>query len=108
MCWKKTLFCNNILESLSYVLAVHYKVQYVQMKSTTLYVPSSELGLPNPSLASECAPPSPQNRGRGGAHSPAGEGLGESQCVLGPNSDDGRKSLALCLLCAVHTSVHVY
>jgi hypothetical protein len=29
---------------------------------------------PNPSLASECAPP-PQNRG-GGAHSPAGEGWG--------------------------------
>jgi hypothetical protein len=32
---------------------------------------------PNPSLASECAPP-PQNRGEG-AHSPAGEGLGKSQ-----------------------------
>jgi hypothetical protein len=31
---------------------------------------------PNPSLASECASPL-QNRG-GGAHSPAGEGLGES------------------------------
>jgi hypothetical protein len=32
---------------------------------------------PNPSLASECAPP-PRTGGRG-AHSPAGEGLGESQ-----------------------------
>jgi hypothetical protein len=46
----------------------------------------------NPSLASECAPPSSQNRG-GGGYSPAGEGLGD------PNSDDLRKSLALCLLC---------
>ncbi len=34
---------------------------------------------PNPSLASECALcTAPQNRGGGGAHSPAGEGLGES------------------------------
>jgi hypothetical protein len=32
---------------------------------------------PNPSLASECAPP-PEPKG-GGAHSPAGEGLGEPQ-----------------------------
>jgi hypothetical protein len=32
---------------------------------------------------------------RGGAHSPGGEGVG------GPNSDDWRKSLALCLLCAI-------
>ncbi len=32
---------------------------------------------PNPSLASECAP-HPRNGG-GGANSPAGEGLGESQ-----------------------------
>ncbi len=33
---------------------------------------------PTPSLASECAPP-PRNQSVGGAHSPAGEGLGESQ-----------------------------
>ncbi len=31
--------------------------------------------------------------GGGGAHSPSGEG--------GPNSDDWRKSLALCLLCGL-------
>ena len=41
---------------------------------------------PNPSLASECAPP-PRTKG-GGAHSPVGEGLGEFQfrrsCVLHP------------------------
>ncbi len=38
--------------------------------------------------------PSPRE-GRGGIHSPAGKGVG------GPNSDDWRKSLALCVLCAV-------
>ncbi len=48
---------------------------------------------PTPSLTSECAPP-PGTRGGGGvAYSPAGEGLGS------PNSDDWRKSFALCLLC---------
>ncbi len=45
---------------------------------------------PTPSLASECATPP----GSGGAHSPAGDGLGESQFRR------LRKSLALCLLCA--------
>jgi hypothetical protein len=48
---------------------------------------------PNPSLASECAPPHHDLGGGGGAHSPEGEGLGD------PNSDDLRKGLALCLLC---------
>jgi hypothetical protein len=47
-------------------------------------------------LSSECAPPS---RTGGVAHSPAGEGLGESQY-----SDDWRKSLALYLLCDCHVS----
>jgi hypothetical protein len=36
------------------------------------------IGSPNPSLASECAPP-PLYQKWGGRHSPAGEGLGESQ-----------------------------
>jgi hypothetical protein len=34
---------------------------------------------PNPSLAGECAPPPEPGGGGGGVHSPAGEGLGESQ-----------------------------
>ncbi len=51
--------------------------KYVYIKSTTVHDPSSELGLAQPLSANECAP-TPQNRG-GGAHSPAGEGLGESQ-----------------------------
>ncbi len=41
-----------------------------------MHVPSSELGPPTPSPASECAPPPGT---KGGAHSPAGEGVGESQ-----------------------------
>jgi hypothetical protein len=49
-------------------------------KSTTEYVPSSELGLSHP-LSRQRVCPSPRNQrgGGGGAHSPAGEGLGESQ-----------------------------
>ncbi len=50
---------------------------------------------PPPSPASECVPP-PGTKGAL-AHSPVGDGVeGE-----GPNSDDWRKSLALCLLCAL-------
>jgi hypothetical protein len=52
--------------------------KYVYIKSTTVYVPSSELGLSQPVSRQRVCPSSP-NRGRGGAHSPAGEWLGESQ-----------------------------
>jgi hypothetical protein len=45
---------------------------------------------PNPSLASECAPPPEQG---GGAHSPAAKGVRESQFQR------LEKRLALCLLC---------
>ncbi len=41
-----------------------------------MYVPSSELGLPQPLTPSKCAPPEPKGEG---AHSPAAGGLGESQ-----------------------------
>jgi hypothetical protein len=51
--------------------------KYVYIKSTTVYVPSSELGLSQP-LSRQRVCPSPHNRGVG-AHSPGGEGLGESQ-----------------------------
>ena len=56
-------------------------------------VPSFELGPHTPSPASECVPPGTKV---GGQHWPAGKGMG------GPNSDDGRESLARCLLCASH------
>jgi hypothetical protein len=60
----------------------------------TVCVPASELlDSPTPlSPASVPLPPEP-NWGAGGAHSPAGEGLGESQFRR------LEKSLALCLLC---------
>ncbi len=71
--------------------------------------------------------PSPRTKGGGGAHSPAGEGVGEFQFRRlkkklstlptlchgeghtrlqergwgSPNSDDWRKSLVVCLLCAM-------
>ncbi len=45
-------------------------------QSTTVYVPSSDWDSPTPSPASECAPSGTKG---GGAHSPAGEGVGEAQ-----------------------------
>jgi hypothetical protein len=48
----------------------------------------------NPSLASVCALPPPPRRTKGGGHTRLRlRGWGS------PNSDDWRKSLALCLLC---------
>ncbi len=64
--------------------------KHIYMKSTTVYVPSSELGPPPLSPASVPLLPEPKG---GGAHSPAGEGLGESQFRR------LEKSLALCLPC---------
>jgi hypothetical protein len=49
---------------------------YKEYHSVFLLVGIGTLPSPNPSLASECAPPP---RTGGGADSPAGEGLGESQ-----------------------------
>jgi hypothetical protein len=56
------------------------------------YVPSSELGLSQP-LSRQRVCPSPQNRGGGRGTRLRVRGWGS------PNSDDFRKSLALCLLC---------
>jgi hypothetical protein len=61
------------------LFSLPYITKYVYVESTTVYVPSSELGL---------FPPEPG----GGTHSPAGEGLGESQFRR------LEKRLALCLL----------
>ncbi len=89
-------FCTFSL--FSCMCLTHHKVRiHKDLKSTTVYVPSSELGLSQP-LSRQRVCPSLQNRE--GAHSPAGEGLGESQ------SDDWRKSLALCLLCAYPYSAY--
>jgi hypothetical protein len=61
-----------------YWIQVTTKYAYVYIKSTTVYIPSSELGLSQP-LSRQQVCPSPKNREGGGAHSPAGEWLGESQ-----------------------------
>ncbi len=59
-----------------------------------MYVPSSELGLPQPlSRKRVCAPPGPKG-GRGHTRLRL-KGWGS------PNSDDWRKRLALCLLCGI-------
>ncbi len=50
---------------------------FCQELSNLLYVPSSELRLSHPLTRKRVCPSSPNQRG--GAHSPAGEGLGESQ-----------------------------
>jgi hypothetical protein len=71
--------------------------KYVYIKSTTEYVPSSELGLPQP-LARQRVCPSPQNRG--GHTRLRVRGLGT------PNSDDWRNSLALGLLCAIDLLIY--
>ncbi len=53
--------------------------KYIHIKSTTVYVPSLELGLSHP-LSRQRVCPSPRNqRVGGGAHSRACEGLGESR-----------------------------
>ncbi len=66
--------------------------QSTYIQSTTVYVPASELGL-SYSFSRQRVCPSPQNQRVGAAHSPAGEGLGESQFRR------LEKSLAICLLC---------
>ncbi len=57
--------------------------KYIYVESTTVYVPWSERGLPNPLFRKRvCPPPPPIEPGRGGGgvpHSPSGVGLGESQ-----------------------------
>ncbi len=66
----------------------------IYFQRTTVYVPSSELWLSHP-LSSQRVCPSPRNQ-RGGTLA-YGWGIWGS-----PNSDDWRKSLALCLLCGLY------
>jgi hypothetical protein len=56
--------------------SMYCRVKYVYIKSTKVYVPWSELGLSQPlSRQGVCLSP----RTGEGAHSPGGEGMGESQ-----------------------------
>ncbi len=76
-----------------------YTTNYINTKSTTVYVPRRNWDYPNPSIASECAPP-PQPGG-GGHIRLRMRGWGS------PNPDDWRKSLTLCLLCGTYCTVNV-
>ncbi len=66
-----------------------------QSTCTTVYVPSSELGLPQPLSRKRVCPPLPKGGRRTRLRL---RGWGS------PNSDDWRKSLALCLLCGWFSS----
>jgi hypothetical protein len=58
---------------------IPHPTKYIHIKSTTVYVPSLELGLSHP-LSRQRVCRSPRNQRVGlGANSRAGEGLGESQ-----------------------------
>jgi hypothetical protein len=66
--------------------------------STIVSVPSQELGLPHPLSRKRVCTPPPQTK--------EGEHTHQGVRRWGrPNSDDMRKSLALCLLCAVTMAV---
>ncbi len=69
----------------------HIHTLYTQ--SATMSVPLSELG-PHPPFRKRVCPAEP----KGGTHSPRGVG--------GPNSDDWRKNLALCLLCGPNPQMY--
>ncbi len=56
-------------------------------KSTTVFVPPSELGLPHPLSRKRVYPP------------PGTKGTQYTLALRGPNSDEWRKSLPLYLLC---------
>jgi hypothetical protein len=74
---KHAFFCT--LRVSLWIVSSGLKVHTVYTLSTTVPVPSSELGTPQASVS----PPEPKGR----AHFPAGEGVGGS-----PNSDDWRKT----------------
>ncbi len=83
-----------------YSYCSNHKVRIFKEYQSVMYVHSSEWNWasPNPSLASECAPP-PGTKGWGGGHTRVRvRGWGS------PNSNDWRKGLALCLLCASQAS----
>jgi hypothetical protein len=83
----------TLSEKLIFLTTVRSRIagtKYVYIQSTTVYVPSSQLGLSHP-LSRQRVCPSP--RYQGGGHTRLRvRGWGS------PNSDDWRKSLALCLL----------
>ncbi len=76
--------------------------KYIYIQNTTVYVPSLELGLFHSLTRRRVCPPPPLGSGREGHTRLRVSGWGS------PNSDDWRKSLALCLLCDAKTSPPMY
>jgi hypothetical protein len=91
---KKLIFKKKVFLPITFWRYI-YITKYLHIQSTTVYVPSSELGLPQPLCRKRVCPP-PDQRVGGGAHPPAPMGVGEFQFRR------WRKSLALCLLCDLH------
>jgi hypothetical protein len=81
----------HVSMSVLYVPTFGPPKKYIYIESTTVYVPSLELGLTHP-FSHQRVCPSPQNQ-RVGHTRLRVRGWGS------PNSDDWRKSFALCLLC---------
>jgi hypothetical protein len=87
-CYRKSILAEKVVILFYINLASRRHMEHIYIEFT-VSAPSIELGPPTPSLASECAPLEPKVV----RLSPAGELVG------GPNSDDRRKILALCLFC---------
>ncbi len=100
--YKSYFFLNTLLLHIYFIWILPF-LHKVSKKSTCLrYIHKvhiyTEYHSVCPLVGIGTAPP-PQAKG-GRAHSPAGEGWGS------PNSDDWRKSLALCLLCGYIAKSH--
>ncbi len=67
--------CQHSQHGHSHSFPLVFPTKYIYIKSTTLYVPSLELGLSHPLARQRVCPSPPEPKVGGGAHSPAGEGL---------------------------------
>ncbi len=83
---------------LCFLILILYTTNYLYIQSTTVYVPSAELGLPQPLSRKRVCPPPPRIKGWG-ILSRGWGCLGESQFQR-----HWKKGLALCLLCATYGS----
>jgi hypothetical protein len=72
-CDQTSFHKTSILQNVHFIALTFQTTKYIYV----MYVPSSELGLSYPLSRQRVRPP-PRTKG-GGGHSPAGEGLGESQ-----------------------------
>ncbi len=77
--------CRHFHHDLEFLIRVN-TTKYIYTQSTTVYIPSLELGPPHPfSRKQVCS--SPRNK-RGVTHSPAGEGVGDPIPTTGETAQD--------------------